>query len=145
MIQKLNIPRSIWDRGKGTSKLLRDGGGCEAPPRQQCCIGILCTQLGYADHALRRHSALLSLNIESTKKLSRYLDAAVDLFRPYMGSPYADSSIVAGLNVSTIYKLYGANDRKTISEKTREETITALFRHAGMQVNIFDEEIDFGI
>lgn len=161
MLGKINIPRKKWLRGEGAtaSKLLRLGD------RKQCCLGILCTQIGIPDEVIENKSSLEAWiggsGIGAYKPRKMYDEVwqmsdhqlssnefLADVTFRDTETTYDDGDYKEPLiRHSVIDSFYRVNDalekHHHFDVRSREEALTIVFAEIGLQVEFFDEEIQF--
>lgn len=113
---KFTIDRARWWRGRGfiDSRLVRAEDG------RRCCLGFYSLACGYTEKELE--------GISSPSILFKCIDISKNLFHNtiYNAEERCDTEITK--------ELIRANDYRHIDDVTRENTIAALFKEAGIDV-----------
>lgn len=145
MFSKLNIPRKNWLRG--TFSCLLEFDHFRAA-RKQCCVGLMCTQLGIPDAYLTARTGLLKTEYVDNDVRPLVQERAPEVIagfeRQYSGLT-VEGIMLYRKNDTIENSLYIINDKSAISDSVRESELTMLFGLIGIAVNFFDEEINFGV
>lgn len=150
---KLNIPRKNWFRGHGSavSKLLLRG----TASREQCCVGLYCTQRGIPDESIYDAAALIGIGLMSLvsalpgfgelmgdARIPEHLRMVLEYIRDDRNGPARHKTLYLYRAEAALYLV---NDSMKITDKLREQLLTEIFAVVGIDAVFFDEEINFDV
>lgn len=128
VLTQLTIDRSKWARGGGPSALLTSSG-------KMCCIGFLCSALGYSNRRLLKKSFVSSLyNAADEKERDILIEMRlIDKHKsPILGMCTASPTWIGDA--------YAVNDNLAIPEKERESWLKKIFAGVGVKLKFVDGE-----
>lgn len=119
MITTIQLPRGPeWRRGEIVSTLLTFRAGC----REQCCVGVACTQLGVPDEAILECPGLTHV-MTLPEPLHGLLRFECRHFEP-----------------PPLQSLYEINDRVSLSDEDRVAQLNTVLEETGIPLRFELEE-----